>query len=172
MTLNQPNFCAAFVLMTATLATSSQADIQVTFYEGAPKDRVEIVNTGDCALAGSSLVIDLSQSQGGLIFDVTASGQGVEVFQPFEIVAGESALASVPTVLDGQQQIELEIASLAPNDVIAFTIDVDDTIEQREITVTGSEFAGATATYSGNADPVTATFLTTSDVSIPIPTCS
>ena len=172
MTLDQPRLRLALGLLTAMLGTAAHADLQVTFYEGAPKDRVEIVNAGTCVLARSALLIDLSESQGRLIFDVTASGQGVEVFQPFEIVERENSLASVPTVIDGQQQIELEIDSLAPGEIIAFTTDVDDTIGQREITVTGSEFSGATATFRGGSGQVTARFLTGPEVSIPMPTCS
>lgn len=172
MSVQRTTFLAMSVSAALAFATAAQADLKVNFYEGAPKDRIQIVNTGACAISASSVAIDLSQSLGGLIFDVTASGQGVEVFQPFEIVQGGQALARIPAVLDGQKRIELEITSLAPSEAIVFTIDVDDTIGQREITVTGSEFSGATAAYSRGGEPVLATFLTGSEVTIPIPSCS
>jgi hypothetical protein len=126
------------VMMTST----AQADLNVKFVEGAPKDRFRIENTGTCDIQNASLSIDLSSSQGGLIFDVTSEGAGVEVFQPFEIVEGREAVSEIPAILDGQSNVTLEIEKLQPNQVIVFTIDVDDTLGQREITVTGSEIKG------------------------------
>ena len=41
-----------------------------------------------------ALEIDLTQSEGRLIFDTTATGAGVEVFQPFEVTHGNIALVS------------------------------------------------------------------------------
>ena len=172
MTFQRSSLRALSVATAFAFSTAAQADLRVNFYEGAPKDRIQIVNTGVCTISGSSVTIDLSQSQGGLIFDVTASGQGVEVYQPFEIVQGENALARIPTVMDGQKQVVLEIVSLAPNEAIAFTIDVDDTIGQREITVTGSEFAGTTAAYTSGESPILATFSSGPEAIIPIQNCS
>lgn len=153
------------------LATTAYADLKVRFNEGAPKDRFTIQNTGTCAITASSIVIDLSKSQGGLIFDVTGSGEGVEVYQPFEVVEGSDALAAMPTVRDGQTRVELEIKRLAPGQSIAFTIDVDDTLGQRAITVTGSELDGAMTSYSNGAQPISASFSSPTAV-IPIPDCS
>ena len=62
-----------------------QADIVVNFVESAPKDRFVIENTGECEFENLVVEIDLSGSAGGLIFDTTATGAGVEVFQPFEV---------------------------------------------------------------------------------------
>lgn len=125
----------------ALLAAPSiaSADLRVSFVEGAPKDRFEIKNTGACARAGSSVLLDLSTSAAGLIFDVTDQGAGVEVFQPLEIVAGAEALVTTPAVQDGQNQIQFDIASLSPGQAIGFTIDVDDTRGTRAITVSRSE---------------------------------
>lgn len=153
------------------IATAAHADLRVSFQEGAPKDRFEIRNIGACTITGASVVIDLSQSQGGLIFDVTSSGQGTQVFQPFEIVQGAEALARVPTVVDGQNRVALEITRLAPDASIAFTIDVDDTLGQRATTVTGAEIAGATVSYNSGAIPVLATFANGPRTVIPIPDC-
>ena len=134
-------------------ASSASGDIRVQFDEGAPKDRFTITRVGDCALGKSVVVLDLSGSSHGLIFDVTGSGQGVEVFQPFELVAGASHLTSQPTVHDGDQAIRLSLASLETGDPIAFTIDVDDTAGGREITVSDSEIEGAVVRVetAGNA---------------------
>ena len=45
--------------------------------------------------------------------------------------------------VDGDRQVVLSIRRLAPGIRIAFTIDVDDTISPRGITVSGSEIEGA-----------------------------
>lgn len=140
------------------LAGSAAADLNVSFIEGAPKDRFRIENTSACALSGSTVRLDLSTSKGALIFDVTAAGQGVEVFQPFELTEGAQALAERPQVSDGQSAIDLAIETLAPGQAIAFTIDVDDTIDQREITVTGSEIKGATVAISQGGQDRSAAF--------------
>ncbi len=73
---------------------SAQANIEVDFYESAPKDRFVIKNTGKCLLQDLTLEIDLTKSAGRLIFDTTATGAGVEVFEPFEVTRGNISLAS------------------------------------------------------------------------------
>ena len=150
--------CMTLVMASLALSTPAWADLRVTFTEGAPKDRFTLLNTGACALEDATVVLDLSPSKGGLIFDVTAQGAGVQVFQPFEVVSGQEALTNAPQVQDGQSALTLDIRSLAPNAAIAFTIDVDDTIGQREITVTGSEIEGASVSYIQGGQTVTAPF--------------
>ncbi|WP_170507793.1 aggregation factor core [Ruegeria arenilitoris] len=152
-------------------ATSLQAGVQIRFIEGAPKDRFVLTNVGACEVDASTLKIDLSQSAGRLIFDVTEKGAGVEVFQPLEIVEGVDALRQLPLVVDGQNTIELEIAALAAGDKLAFTIDVDDTIGQREITVTGSEIEGATVSYADAVETKTATFSSDAVVNVATKDC-
>lgn len=124
-------------------AAPAAADLAIRFDEGAPKDSFAFENRSDCTISGASLVLDLSGSSAGLIFDVTGAGAGVEVYQPLEIVRGAEALARIPRVRDGDNQIAFEIAELAPGAAFAFTIDVDDTIGAREITVSDSEILGA-----------------------------
>lgn len=138
---------SSVVMMLAT--ANAVADVEVSFREGAPKDRFEIVNTSTCALANAELVIDLDGSAGGLIFDVTATGAGVEVFQPFELVSGEEFLTAQPEVKDGDRRLALSIGSLPAGAKIGFTIDVDDTAKGREITVTDSELSGAKVMLRG-----------------------
>ncbi|WP_425082500.1 aggregation factor core [Ruegeria arenilitoris] len=152
-------------------ATSLQAGVQIRFIEGAPKDRFVLTNVGTCVVEASTLKIDLSQSAGRLIFDVTENGAGVEVFQPLEIVEGVDALRQLPLAVDGQNTIELEIATLAVGDNLAFTIDVDDTIGQREITVTGSEIEGATVSYADAVETKTATFSSDAVVNVATKDC-
>ncbi len=125
------------------LATPALADIRVDFDEGAPKDRFTILNTGDCALNGATVTVDLGGSAGKLIFDVTGSGAGIEVFQPFEAVSGADLLTALPAVGDGDTALSLALRSLAPGDRVTFTIDVDDTTSGYGIMVSGSEITGA-----------------------------
>ncbi|WP_299356753.1 aggregation factor core [uncultured Shimia sp.] len=163
---------AAGVASMVMFGTTAQADLRVSFDEGAPKDRFRIENTGACAMSDLSLLVDLAPSQGGLIFDVTSEGQGVEVFQPFEIVQGAEALDGVPKVTDGQTEISLDIVNLAPNEAIAFTIDVDDTLGQRAITVSGAEIQGAVVSYVHVGDQKSATFSTNAEAKISGTSCS
>ena len=126
------------------MASPCFADLQVQFYEGAPKDRFVVTNEGACTIETAQITIDLSESTGGLIFDVTEAGSGVEVFQPFVVVAGSKHLVSLPEVQDGDQIISLNLVSFGASESVAFTIDVDDTAGARQITVSGSEMQGAT----------------------------
>lgn len=148
-------------------APMAQADLAVRFDEGAPKDRFTFTNTGDCALPAGTITLDIGAAPAGLIFDVTASGAGVEVFQPFEVVAGGDNLRSLPKVSDGQSAIALDLSGLAVGASVAFTIDVDDTGGGREITVSGSEIAGAVVRMAGK----TAQFDATARATVPTAAC-
>ena len=61
-------------------ANPAFADITVTFAEGAPTDRFTIAANDSCVTGPVQMTIDLSESDAGLVFDVTAAGAGVEVF--------------------------------------------------------------------------------------------
>jgi len=160
------------VLALALFAASpSLADISVEFDEGAPKDRFTITNVGDCALGALGVTLDMSTSQSGLIFDVTGSGAGVEVFQPFELASGQSILSATPDVTDGQQSISLSLLGLADGQSIAFTIDVDDTTSDRQITVSGSEIAGAQVRVDLDGETATGTFGTDATSRVELTAC-
>ena len=158
-------FCAL------SIAAATQADIRVRFVEGAPKDKFHFENTGKCTVSDSTVLLDLSTAQGKLIFDVTSQGDGVDVFQPFEMVEGNDVLATLPTVRDGHSQIKLEIASFTPKATFAFTIDVDDTLGQRGITVSGAEIQGATVTYVNEEQKETAVFSANSEALLVVSDC-
>ncbi|MEM8540031.1 MAG: aggregation factor core [Pseudomonadota bacterium] len=149
-----------------SFSTAAMADVSVVFREGAPKDRFTIENTGGCLLDGAIVTIDLSQSKAGLIFDVTEKGAGVEVFQPFELTSGASYLAEIPTVRDGDNKVSLVLGSLPQSKVISFTIDVDDTVNQREITVSGSEIQGAAVLLNAGGKMSSSTFGTNARATI------
>ncbi len=118
------------------------ADVTVRFQEGAPKDRFVISST--CAVIQLDMRINLSQSAGSLIFDVTGAGPGVEVFQPVEVQSGD---ARVAPVLDGDQTLSLTIAAIVPEADVIISADLDDVLTNSslgQIRVSGSELDGAT----------------------------
>lgn len=155
----------------ALLAGPAFADLQVTFDEGAPKDRFTVQTVGGCGLGPSDIRIDLSGSAAGLVFDVTASGAGVEVFQPFELTAGASNLTSVPMVTDGQTEVVLPVSGLTDSDAISFTIDVDDTMGGREITVSRAEISGARVEVSMAGKTYRGTFGDDAVARVAVPGC-
>lgn len=144
---------ATFLAFFAPALTN--AAIEMTFRDGAPKDLFVLSNTGACPTAPMTLSLDMTDSAGRVVFDITENGAGVEVFQPLEFVDGAQFLRAQPDVTDGQNTLVLELGSLPPAAQVRFTIDVDDTIGQREITVNGSELQGSVLTVlSGyNTDP-------------------
>lgn len=129
--------------------TNVFADIEVSFKDGAPKDRFVINNTSECSVQDIVLTIDLKNSAGGLIFDTTEMGEGIEVFQPFEVTKGQITLNTAEKVSDGDTHLSLLIKTIKANDSVSFTIDVDDTLTESQygnIRVTDAEIKQATAT--------------------------
>lgn len=148
---------AALSIVLVCFATPSLADLKARFDEGAPKDRFTITNTG-CSLGATTLTIDLAGSPYGLIFDVTGSGAGVEVFQPFELTTGSELLSTRPQVADGDNRLTLDVADWPAGATISFTIDVDDTQNNREITVSNQEIVGAEVMATSTTGSARASF--------------
>jgi hypothetical protein len=161
----------ASALLCAGITTPVWANLAVSFDEGAPKDRFTFANTGSCTITNAQVLLDLSTSKSGLIFDVTGKGAGVEVFQPMEMTAGAQALRGVPEVKDGDNQIKLDIGELKAGQSIAFTIDVDDTAGVREITVSGSEIAGAKVRFFQDGTSKTAVFAPNARTTVQLMDC-
>lgn len=149
------------------------AEVSVRFIESAPKDRFIIENTSSCSFDNVLFTVDLSETAGQLIFDTTASGAGVEVFQPFETVAGQLELVSSNDVNDGDTGLTVRIADLQPGSRAGFSIDVDDTLTSSElgmIRVTDSEISGGLVRIEHADQPaVTATFDSDSNALLSIP---
>lgn len=145
MLLKRAFTLAAFATFGASVA---QADISARFIEGAPKDRFEITSISECLSGPVVVTINLEGSAGGLIFDTTAAGAGVEVFQPFELTSGGNFVQQAPKVMDGDKSLSIGITALPKGQTVAFTLDVDDTGGAREITVSGGEIAGASINIS------------------------
>ena len=152
------------------LPSLSYADLQVQFIEGAPKDRFVIINVGSCDLGPAKVTIDFAASNAGLIFDVTDTGAGVEVFQPFEVTDGAQYLAELPMISDGDQRATLSMTGLGQNKTIAFTIDVNDTNGTREITVSDNEISGTT--FSLMSDNATYSVIMSDGAQAAIPTAT
>ena len=167
------NTTKIFVAVAAALFFSpAVADVNVEFVEGAPKDRFILTNSGRCSIEAMAVTLDLSTSASGVIFDVTGSGAGVEVFQPFEIVTGESYVSAIPAVADGDRAVTLQLDRLPAGQSVAFTIDVDDTRGTRGITVSDSELRGATALIRTASWEASEAFGETSSLRVPLPACS
>ncbi|MDJ0994678.1 MAG: hypothetical protein QNI90_13965 [Dinoroseobacter sp.] len=161
--------CLSVCLLVAPVVTA--AEIEVSFRDGAPKDQFVVTNIGTCATAPMVLAIDMTESAGRLIFDVTAQGAGVQVFQPLEFTSGVEFLAAMPEVEDGQTALVLDLTALPPGGGVSFTIDVDDTIGQREITVNGSEMQGSQLRVLAGFDTDPGVFDATATARVKTPGC-
>ncbi len=159
------------ILSAVLCSTAAYGDVQVTFSEGAPKDRFTFRTTDACLNGPVRLTVDLSGSEAGLLFDVTGEGAGVEVFQPFELVAGGDLVSGSSTVKDGDTALTLSLDAFPKDSEVAFTIDLDDTLGGREITVNGAEITGATVTLSGDFATATGVFDANATALIAIPDC-
>lgn len=160
--------CAGALLVAAT---SVQADLMVRFDEGAPKDRFVLTNGSGCDLGAVEVEFDLTGSAAGLIFDTTGAGAGVEVFQPFELVAGGDYLIDLPSVTDGDRALSLRLNSLPPQASVAFTIDVDDTTGGQEIIVNNSEITGAAVKVRSTGGEASGTFDRSASARVDLATC-
>lgn len=169
-------YLSLFTFVFAVLSfQSAQANIVVSFVEGAPKDRFVIENNGACPFDDLIVEIDLSASAGRLIFDTTASGAGVEVFQPFEITEGDVQLLSGTNVRDGDSVLTVKVTNLLPETTASFTIDVDDQLPQGELGMTrvsGSEIENSLASVTFWEHQLsTAAFSADSVAVVPTPAC-
>lgn len=162
----------AVIAVACMFSFPALADVNVKFIEGAPKDKFVLTNVGICEHTGLEVTLDLTGSASGLIFDVTESGPGVEVFQPFRIVSGQDLLAVTPRVADGDKSITLSLDKFGKGQSVAFTIDVDDTSGAREITVSNDEIHGATVTIATSTERFSGSFDSNSKAIVSIPGCS
>lgn len=134
----------------ATDENSCKDYISVVFREGAPVDKFKIQNQSKNWQI-KTIDIDLSTSQGRLIFDTISGGKGVEVFQPYKSVSGSAKLSTVAMVEDGEDAIKLNFENFSTGDSYTFSIDVDDQLKASDlgqIRVTGAEIAQAKAVFT------------------------
>ncbi|MEN0086823.1 MAG: hypothetical protein AAF737_00125 [Pseudomonadota bacterium] len=145
----------SFVALGAlTLAAAAQSkneeacgvSITARFIEGAPTDRFEITNNSTGGWSITSASFDLAQAPAGLVFDTEDGGGGLEVFQPFKASDSSAKLVSTSGLSDGGTALTIDFASFAPGESFAFTIDIDDSLEnsaRRQTQVVGNEIEGA-----------------------------
>ncbi|SIS46160.1 hypothetical protein SAMN05421760_101839 [Neptunomonas antarctica] len=165
------SFAALMLLSVASV----NASVMVNFLEGAPKDSFVITNTGQCSLQAVRVDIDLTNTTGGLIFDTTANGAGVEVFQPFEVTKGDIQLKDKASVNDGDKILSVIISSIQPNASVSFTIDVDDTMRKSErgmIIVSGAEIENGLVTVTQGSVASSGTFGRNSKAMVNMASCS
>lgn len=163
---------SALLLISASFV---HASVTVKFLEGAPKDRFIVTNTGQCSLKAIQVDIDLTNTTGGLIFDTTASGAGVEVFQIFEVTSGDIKLNGKASVNDGDKMLSIFISSIQPKASASFTIDVDDTMPNSErgmIIISGTEIEGGVVTVTQGSLTSFGTFNRNSKATVNIASCA
>lgn len=139
-----------FVLQAQATQDSCRLDLNVKFIESAPRDRFVIQNNSSTSVEILSASIDLSSSQGDLIFDTEDGGTGVEVFQQFKSETDKVKLVFYPDVRDGDSQLDIAFEKFAQFEEYQFSIDVDDQNSKSDlgqIRVTGGELAGAKVTF-------------------------
>lgn len=153
--------CLTIVPAAALACTDKSAGVAMdaVFIEGAPIDRLLVTNRSDTGWKIEQITWDLMPSAGQVIFDTTGSGAGVEVFQPFRQLSAKDTrraggevsdvgqgpvLAAEPVVTDGDQSLVIQFESFEPRQVFGMSIDVDDQIASRQITVERGEMQGAT----------------------------
>ena len=154
------------------LSVPAWADLTVSFYEGAPKDRFEIVYSGACPLKNAVIEIDLGASAAGLILDTTRRGAGVSVFQPLEFVSGRENLNAAPEATDGDTRIRLAVDALVSGEKIVFTTDVDDTKGTGPTMISGAEISGAEVALEQNDQRSRVVFDTSATATIATNTCN
>ena len=149
---------------------AATANIAISFRDSAPKDIFVLRNDSGCDLGAMTVTLDLSASASGLIFDTRPAGAGVEVYQPFEIVAGGELLTNLPEVGDGMTRLDLNFVRFPAGQTVQFTIDVDDTLPRGQwgqIRVSGGEMAGAEVVLDGER----AAFQPDGTASLPVVRC-
>lgn len=164
----------AFAAVATAFPTIALADLTVQFSEGAPKDRFTLTNSGSCDTGAAVVVIDLSKSAGHLIFDTTAAGAGVEVFQPVELVSGSADVESSSIISDGDNRLEISLLNLKPQAAIAFTMDLDDqqtNSDLGQIMVSGAEISGAVVSVTIGGETSRGIFNDQSRAIVPLTAC-
>lgn len=145
------------------IPSTALAELVVTISEASPADLITIENQSDCDLYDFNMRLDLRSSAGGLIFDITEGGAGASVYQPFEILDGQSAVRDYARITDGDQVAFIEFATLEARQRVIFMVDMDDTLADStfgQTVLDGAEIAGAVVVLTTTGEePSTAVFL-------------
>ncbi len=136
-----------FIHIGGNAAVSCGPAVEVKFIESAG-DIFQITNKSEGPWALVSLVICLTGSQGGLVFDTEDGGPGYSMHQAFEPVAGNVGLLGAEPVGDGAEEMRLLFSDFVAGREFMFIIDVDDRLESSDYgqaVVSGDEIEGASA---------------------------
>jgi len=163
-----------WIITAITVAASGPvlADVEVTFRDGAPKDRFTITNLAECPTQEFVLRIDLVTTKADAIFDTQEGAPGEAVFQPVEIVTGQDLVTFISDVPDGAIGLTLRISNIKVAGAVAFTADIDDTASTRGITVSGSEIEGGRAVIDTGAALLEGVFDDTGRAVVPMDACA
>lgn len=135
---------ALFLLAAPSLAPAGACGprLIVEFVEESP-DFFVLRNASDPGWSVQRVEIDLRDSAGRLIFDVTGGGAGVSGFQPYTALGGTAVAIARAEVTDGDSLLNIGFARFAPGEHFLFTVDLDDTLPgQTQTWVDGAEIAG------------------------------
>lgn len=135
---------ALFLLVAPSLAPAGACGprLIVEFVEESP-DFFVLRNASDPGWSVQRVEIDLQDTAGRLIFDVTGSGAGVSTYQPYAELGSTAVAVARTEVTDGDSLLNIGFARFAPGEHFLFTVDLDDTLPgQTQTWVDGVEIAG------------------------------
>ena len=153
---------ALFLLATPVAAQ----DLIVQFAGGAPKDHISFHSSG-CNLSNAVVLLDLTGSAGGLTFDGAAGSEAAKSTQPIEITSGYGALSPVR---NGDKRVQILVHTLPPGEALNLAATLGDTAGQTsDVSVTGSEMAGASIRVALSDRVLKGTFDTAGTAKIALP---
>lgn len=135
------------ILILLAMPAETHADacgprLVVNFIEDAA-DIFVLRNASDPGWTVQRVEIDLRESGGGLIFDVTDAGAGVSDWQAYAPAGGTAVVVGRTAVTDGDRLLNMAFGRFDPGERFEFTIDLDDTLPAGSQTwIDGGEIAG------------------------------
>lgn len=118
---------AALMLPAEGRADACGPRLVVSFVEDAA-DVFVLQNASDPGWTVQRVEIDLRETGGGLIFDVTDAGAGVSGWQPYAPAGGTAVVVGRTAVTDGDRLLNMAFGRFDPGERFEFTIDLDDTL--------------------------------------------
>jgi hypothetical protein len=118
----------------------------MVYVEAAPNDLVVLRNLSPEGWQVARVDWRLQESEGELIFDTVAGGEGVDSAHAFAFTGGSAGvrLADVPLVSDGAREMTLLFDAYPAGAAFEFSIDLDDTaLGLPDTIVDGREIEGA-----------------------------
>lgn len=135
---------AAMILIAPRAASAAACGprLIVDYTEDSP-DYFVLRNASDPGWSVLRVEIDLRETRGGVIFDVSELGAGVSAYQPYGMPSGTAELVGRTEVNDGDSMMSLAFRQFEPGAYFAFAIDLDDTLANGTQTwIAPAEMAG------------------------------